>query len=372
MWSIADFSLALSRIVPVLTFDPAPIFAEKWVDTLFNQLRSTSATVRSAAIDLWDALAATCKEEESLVKISTHVAKQLTSGKVSSWEHRVLTFDALASLAQTAKPAVSEKALEGYLTMIAKESNEQAMTSAIDGFGRHLMVLIYDDAFCGSHQDAVNKIIKASTDGLKSAKAPARKGWAMVFGDTVWTRREPSQTLSSNVTGYLQNLFATFDKIADKPLVWKDGPLEAYILVGALSGRIQQWPQVPQGVLDLLKKHNYPSSLLVSEPKPSFLLWDRIYTKVQSASEGLWFVRALTSLFARESPESLKKTGAGNLVAQALIYILTSHPVHAVRNATFAETAALAKADAIKLSSFVKPALKQWLLDVSSSYRDVV
>lgn len=123
----------MARIVPVLKLDLAPIFAEKWVDTLLNQLRSTSGTVRAAALDLWRALAAVCKDEKSLVDISAHVAKQLTTGKVSSWEHRVLTFDALASLAQTAKPAVSEKALEGYLTMIAKESNEQAMTSAIDG-----------------------------------------------------------------------------------------------------------------------------------------------------------------------------------------------------------------------------------------------
>ena len=358
--------VALARIIPKLSFDPSTIFATKWLEPVMNQLRATSVATRNAATELWEALSIKCRDMEQLSKVVTAVTKTLTSGKVSSGEHRVVTFNALSALAQTEDPSISEKALEGYFTMITKESNEQAMAAAIDGAGRHLTVLIYNDAYCQQHKDAVSKTVKTSSEGLKSAKPAARKNWAVAFGNTVWAKREPSETLSTNVMSYLQNLFTTFNKVVDKPLVWKDGPLEAYILIGAVSGRIQQWPSLPESVTDLLKKNKYPEgSLLTTSPKPSFLLWDRIYTKAITPGEGLWLVRALTSVFGQESQALLEKTGAGDYVAQALIWTLSSHPEHTVRRAAYQDTGALAKSDPVKLGAFMKPALSQWLLDVS-------
>ncbi|KAI9261620.1 armadillo-type protein [Phascolomyces articulosus] len=364
-------SRALARIIPKLSFDPSTIFATKWLEPVLNQLRASSLATRSAATELWEALSIRCGDMEQLLKVVTTVTKTLTTGKVSSWEHRVLTFNALSALAQADDPSISEKALEGYFTMVSKESNEQAMAAAIDGAGRHLTVLIYNDAYCEAHKEVVTKTVKTSSEGLKSAKAAARKSWAVAFGNTIWAKHQPSETLNANVMSYLQNLFTTFNKIVDKPLVWKDGPLEAYILIGAVSGRIQQWPAVPPPVTDLLKKNKYPEgSLLITSPKPSFLLWDRIYTKAVTPGEGLWLVRALTSVFGQESQASLEKTGAGLFAAQALIWTLSSHPEHTVRRAAFQETAALAKADAGKLGAFMKTALSQWLLDLENDTKD--
>ncbi|KAI8374572.1 armadillo-type protein [Radiomyces spectabilis] len=360
----------LARIVPVLSFDVSDIFATKWLDPLLNHLRSTSVAVRQGGMMLWEALTEICRKQEALVKIVTATSKTLTGGKVTSWEHRAVLYNALSSLAQPADTVISHKALEGYFAMIPKESNEQAMTCAVDGVGRHLIVLIYDDAYSGAHKELVDKAVKVSSEGLASSKPQTRKTWATAFGNTVWKRTDASQTLSANVTKYMQGLFSVFDKIVDKPLLWKDGPLEAYILIASISGRIQQWPTVPPAVLDLLKKHKYPSTLLVSSPKPSFLLWDRIYTKATGAEEGLWLVRALTSLFQRESTASLEKSGAGYLCAQALIWIITSHPEHTVRRAAYQDTSAIAASEPQKLTVFAKQALTQWLLDLEHKAKD--
>lgn len=357
-------------MVKALSFDPSAIFAEKWLEPLLNQLRSTSANVRASAAIFWNTLASRCHQPEALLKVTDAIAKTLTTGKVSSWEHRILVFNALSALAQSGEPAVSQKALEAYFTMVAKEPNEQAMGAAVDGVGRHLTVLIYNDEFCEAHKDVVDKVVKTSSEGLKTAKALARKSWAVAFGDTVWAHKQPSQTLSKHAVSHLQNLFATFDKIADKPLVWKDGPLEAYILVGAVSGRIQHWPEIPAPITELLTKHKYPSVVLSTSPKPSFLLWDRIYTKATTAVEGTWLVHALTSVFDTESASSLDKTGAGMLCAQALVWTLTSHPEHSVRRAAFNEIAALASKD--KACRFFKEALTQWLSDVSAILCSIV
>ncbi|KAG2194137.1 hypothetical protein INT47_004207 [Mucor saturninus] len=361
---------ALAHLTPAFSFDPSSIFASKWLDPLLNHLRSTSPTTVKGAKAFWEALAAACSDRDSLIKVAEGVSKLLTSGKVNSWEHRVIMYNALSSLAQVAEPAVSQKALEGYFAMTVKEAHEQAMAAAVDGIGRHLTVLIYNDEFCAAHPDFVQKVVKTSTDGLSSAKPLARKRWANVVGNTVWDHQQPSATLSANVVKYLQSLFKTFNTIVDKPLLWKDGPVEAYLTISIVSGRIQHWPSIPQPVVDLLKTQKYPSSLLVTSPKPSYLLWDRIYTKAVLPEEGLWLVRSLVNVFKNETEASLEKTGAGYFIAQALIWVITSHPEYTVRNAAYEETSALAAADPRKLSQYMKKALKQWLLDIENNTKD--
>ncbi|CEP19550.1 hypothetical protein [Parasitella parasitica] len=363
--------LALAHITPAFSFDPSTVFASKWLDPLVNHLRSTSPTTVKGAKALWEALAVACHETDSLIKVTESVTKLLTSGKVNSWEHRVIMYNALSSLAQAADPAVSQKALEGYLNMLAKEAHEQAMAAAVDGVGRHLTVLIYNDEFCLAHKEFVDKAVKTSADGLSAGKPLARKRWANAVGTMVWDHKDStSATLSASIVKYLQALFKTFNQIVDKPLMWKEGPVEAYIMIAIISGRIQHWPSVPQPALDLLKTQKYPSQLLISQPKPSYLLWDRIYTKALSAEEGLWLVRAVTSVFREETQDSLEKTGAGHLAAQAFVWIITSHPAHTVRKTAYQYVSSIAATEPIKLGHFIKKAVRQWLLDIEHNAKD--
>ncbi|KAG1308067.1 hypothetical protein G6F64_006326 [Rhizopus arrhizus] len=361
---------ALARITPALSFDPSSIFASKWVEPLLNHLRSTSATTVKGAKAFWEALCLVCREEEDMVKVAESVRKALISGKVSSWEHRSTAYNVLSSLSQVRKPTISQKALEAYFEVLGKETHEQAMAAAIDGIHNHGTIVLYTDEYCNAHIEFVNKIIKSSTEGLNSVKPLARKSWANAVGATFWDHEKPSATISSKTVDYLQALFKTYNKIIDKPLLWKDGPLDAYVMLAMISGRIQHWPSIPQPVTDLLKSQKYPEQLLVSEPKPSYLLWDRIYTKATSAEEGLWLVRALANVFLNETKESLVQTKAGYLVAQAIIWLITSHPEHTVRRAARDETAVLAAADPVKLGHFMRSSLKQWLLDLEHQTKD--
>lgn len=363
--------IALAQITPAFSFDPSSIMVQKWLDPLLNHLRSTSPITVNGAKAFWEALCLVCHEAESLVKAAENISKLLTSGKVNSWEHRVIVYNALSALAQATEPTVSQKALEGYFAMTAKEAHEQAMAAAVDSIGRHLTVLIYNDEFCAANKGFVEKVVKISTDGLGSAKPLARKSWANAVGATVWDHQDStSATLSANIVKYLQALFKTFNKIVDKPLLWKDGPVEAYIMISIISGRIQHWPSIPQPVTDLLKSEKYPSDLLTTTPKPSYLLWDRIYTKAVTPEEGLWLVRALVNVFKNEAQASLEKTAAGHLIAQALIWIITSHPDHTVRRAAYEETQDLAAAEPIKLSHYMKQAVKKWLLDIEKNVKE--
>ncbi|KAI7873032.1 armadillo-type protein [Spinellus fusiger] len=360
----------LASTVHGLSFDPSSLFADKWLDPLLNHLCSTALSVRYGAVMLWGELVKTSHQLESLSKVATETNKVLLSAKANSWEVRDVLYQMLSQLSDINAPSVSQKVLDGYFTMMSKESNEKATSSAVQGIGKHLAVLIHNDEYAAQHKESIDKAIKVSSDGLSTTKAQNRKGWAVAVGSTFWAQKNASKTLNSNAIKYLQALFTTFDKIADKPLAWKDGPLEAYILVAVVSGRIEQWSNIPVAITELLKKHKYPSSLQTTTPKPSFLLWDRIFTKAVTPEEGLWLVRALTSSFLNESQATLEKTSAGYLYAQALIWTMTSHPEHTIRRAAYEEVSTVSKQKPEMLCAFMKQALKQWLLDIEHKSKD--
>ncbi|KAI8992465.1 armadillo-type protein [Pilobolus umbonatus] len=363
---------ALAHITPALSFDPSVIFATRWLEPLLNHLRSTSANTVKGAQALWEALCVSCHDTHSMIQVAEATGKLLTSGKVNSWEHRIMMYNAISALAQIKEPTVSQKALESLFTMSAKESHEQAMASAVDATGRHLTVLIYNDGFCSDNEEFVKKVFKTTTDGLNTSKSVARKRWVNAVGSTVWesNKHGPSTALNANVVHYLQALFKTYNKATEKPLVWKDGPLEAYAMIAIISGRIQHWPTIPQPVTDLLKSENYPSQLLITSPKPSYLLWDRIYTKALSTDEGVWLVRALSNVFLNESKESLEKTGAGNMIAQAFVWLITSHPDHVVRKTAYEDLSAITATAPEKSFPFMKQSIQQWLLDIERGVKD--
>jgi hypothetical protein len=170
----------------------------------------------------------------------------------------------------------------------------------------------------------------------------------------------------------LAPLFATTAKIQEKPLAWKDGPLEGYVLVALLSGRFQS----NQGVDALVKKHNYPACILKPAGKSttnggSFLLMDRVYMKAVSLEEGLWLTHALISLLTHLDESALAET-TGGLIGQALIWLVTSHPVHQVRHQAYQSIAATCQTHANCLAHLMIPALTLWLVQLEKETKGSV
>lgn len=352
-------------MMPALSFDPSALFSKKLVDPLLTHMRSSSAVTRRDAILLWQALCKICHDETHLTTVCTNAGKLLTTGKVTSWEHRILVYQAIASLSEPALSVVSQKAAEIYLAMVVKEANEQALSAAIQGLGNHISVLTASTDEMSKYQQIVEKSLKEMADGLISAKALARKSWAMTLGQIVLSAPQHGEHLADVLPKLLTALFSTFKKIADKPLAFKDGPLEAYILIAIVSGQINSWSTIPANIANLLKLEKYPTSILACSPKPSFFLLDRVYSKAISADEGRWFVLALESTLVNTSIVTLEQNETVNCLAQAVIWAMTSHPDHTVRREAYNATKRLAQSVPEKLGTVVRTGLNSWLRDVS-------
>lgn len=175
----------LVHLVKALSFDPSPIFSSSLQDPVLNGLRSTSEAVRIAANTLFKQFAERSKEEEHVLKVVTEMAKQLTTGKVSSPDHRGIFYECIGKTAAAKAEAVSVKALQALTTMTGKESNDAAVIFAVDATILHLQVLLA----AGKDVAEIATTVKAGVAALGSSRVSLRKTWSRGVGTLIWNCR---------------------------------------------------------------------------------------------------------------------------------------------------------------------------------------
>ncbi|KAG0214330.1 translational activator of GCN4 [Mortierella sp. NVP41] len=342
----------LVHLVKALSFDPSPIFSSSLQDPLLNGLRSTSESVRTSSNALFKQFAQQSKEEEHVLKVVTEMAKLLTTGKVSSPDHRGIFYDCLGKTAATNSEAVSIKALQGLNTMTAKESNEAAVTFGIDATIAHLQVLLAT----GKNVPEVAATIKTGVTALGSPRASLRKTWARGMGDLIW-KGEYAQESVKSVSLLMTPLIAAFNNIQKAPLTYKDGPLEGYVAVAA-AYRLAKDGDAP--ARQLIK-----SALAVS-PKPSLVLFDKVYTKLTTAEEGVWFVHALEALMAEKDASEEAKMAIGT----GFIYSAAASPYADARKEAFHALQRCAKNDVNNVGTIIRESLLRWVSLLETPVKD--
>lgn len=374
--------LVLVHLVKSLSFDPSPIFSSSLQDPLLNGLRSTSESTRISSIALFKQFAQQSKQEQEVLKVVTEMTKLLTTGKLSSPDHRGIFYECLGMTAATNSEAVSAKALQGLTTMTAKESNEGAVTFGIDATVLHLEVLLA----IGKDIPEVTAAVKAGVSALASPRASLRKTWARGMGDLIWKCKESknayvslflvqsagfcanlfvsisnlatySKDSTKNVALFLTPLIAAFNKIQTAPLTYKDGPLEGYVAVAA-AYRLAKAGDASASQLI--------TSALVVSPKPSLVLFDKVYTKHSTAEEGVWFVHALEALIAEKDASEEAKLAIGT----GFIYAAAASPFSDVRKEAFHALQRCAKQDLQNVGDIIRESLLRWVSLIETPVKD--
>ncbi|KAG0302645.1 translational activator of GCN4 [Dissophora globulifera] len=346
----------LVHLVNALSFDPSDIFSTtSLLDPLLNGLRSSSEAVRVSAIALFKQLAKLSKEEEHVLKVVTEISKQLTTGKVSSPDHRGIFYDCVGKTAATKSDVVSAKALQGLTPMTAKESNETAVTFGIDATISHLQVLLATAD--QKHAQEVATVIKSGIAALASPRPSLRKTWARGMGTLIWNSEYAQESVGS-VSQFLAPLITAYNNIQKAPLTYKDGPLEGYVAVSVAYRLATQSGDASAS--KLLK------SALVTSPKPSLVLFDKVYTKLTTAEEGVWFVHALEALVAEKDIDEEAKMAIGT----GFIYSAAASPYADARKEAFQALQRCAKADIRKIGTIIREALLRWASLLETPVKD--
>ena len=61
---------------------------------------------------------------------------------------------------------------------------------------------------------------------------------------------------------------------------------------------------------DLIGTKKLIQNILVTSPKPSFLFWDKVYSKLNAQDEGFWFIRALEGILLDNNEALLQNNDA--------------------------------------------------------------
>ncbi|CAI2178661.1 6583_t:CDS:10, partial [Funneliformis geosporum] len=348
-----------------VSFDVSNVFKNNFLQSLLSHVRSTNKVIQMDAAELLNILFEKSLNEEVVIEVVNYILKTLTGGKVSNPEHRIILLQSLAHVHQS--PNVVKTVIDGLFPIVSKESNETslALAKAIDTLGLHVGYLIR------SEQDIsfVEKIIKAIVDGLSNTKAGARKAWAIIIGRIVWEETiSPSTSLKNATQKFLTPLISTLEKIQLNPLVFTGGPIEGYITIAIAIGRCKNWDD--DTLNNLIGEKKLTQNVLVISPKPSFLFWDKVYSKLSTYEEGFWFIRALEGVLLDKNEVMLQNNDTQIFLSTAFIYMITAFSNHRIRHEAYDTLKRCIQGNVEPVGEIFRKGLTQWVFNLEKNAKD--
>lgn len=307
-----DLITPLVRSVP--RFDLSQTLSGRFVKPLLSNIKSSNATIRSGAVSAFKAIASNSQDHVLLEKVADEVLGPLKSGKLASADHRVLHSEMLVAL--PASVGIATKIAAGLPGLVGKEANEAALNAETLVLNSSARTLLQDG-------EAPKPLVDAYVKGLADKKAPFRRIWILRTGDLLSTFQDAQSSLLKSLVAFAEAvvppLLTAFNEVVANPVTAAQSGLVTGALVTAglerLITRLEN-----TNVQSLAKKAAIKKNSLGVEPKPSYLLNQRIYSKF-SEEDLKWFCRALSAMVP-------SLTSFGDAVktawAQAYIYLISS------------------------------------------------
>jgi hypothetical protein len=294
-------------------FDLSKALSGRFVKPLLSNIKSSNAVIRSGAVRAFREIASTCRDAAALEQVADEVLGPLKSGKLASADHRVLHSEMLVALPTSA--AIATKVAAGLPAVVGKEANEAALSAETLALNTSALSLLRSG-------EAPKALLDAFAKGLADKKIPVRRIWILRAGDLLHTFAQEANLPAGVVTfaeAVVPLLLSIFNEVIANPVAASQNGLVTGALVLCGLGPLLYRLETP-GVQSLLKKAALQKNSLVVEPKPSFLLNQRIYSKFLEDDLN-WFCRALSAVAPALRLSSVAVTVAW---AQAYIYLVCS------------------------------------------------
>ncbi|KAL2115355.1 hypothetical protein VTJ04DRAFT_9610 [Mycothermus thermophilus] len=348
-----DLITPLVRSLPGLDLSKA--LSSRLAKPLLSNIKSSNPVIRAGAATAFKAIAATSQDPTLLEPAVDEVLTPLKSGKLPSADHRALHAEILAGIPSSA--GIANKVAAGLPALVSKEANEAALGAETSALNTSAITLLRNG-------DAPKALLDAYAKGLADKKVPIRRIWILRTGEVLLAFAQEAELPKAVVTfaeAVVPPLLATFtEAVANPTAAAQSGLVTGALVVCGLRPLLSRLES--SAIQASLTKAAIQKNSLAVDPKPSFLLNQRIYSKL--AEDDLkWFCRAL-STFAPTLGDSAETVRAA--WAQAYIFLVCSNTTTpAVRRQT-AETlvdlcARSCGPDGISVAAEVINALWQWV-----------
>lgn len=307
----------LSGLIPSLCsslsveVDLSEILYSRLLKHLLSSMKSNNATIRQGAAQSFESLLSRCKTESWLRKITSDTIGALKS--ITNHDQRAAHAQALSAILPSVN--LSRELVQGFVPVLAKESNEVALEQEIKAFSKHLAHLLQSSV--STSDDVANAIVKGSSD----KRIPFRKLWQLSVGEVLWNCDQEvltSQEVKPVVGKFMDQMKELFNEVASNPLPSAQGGSlsTAYVYMTLLE-------RMPAQYSGEATWEDTVSQSMVLSPKPSFLLNPRAYSKLTSQAEVQWVVRGLTAVASGSKFDSAEDTSKVAW-AQAFIFAITA------------------------------------------------
>jgi hypothetical protein len=301
--------------------DLSAILHSNLLKPLLSNIKSTNAAIRAGALRTFQALAARSYNDDTIAKVADEILTPLKQGKVTTADQKVLHAQMLSSLSGSVP--LAQKIPPGLVSVALKEPNEPAVVAELSAMTKHLE--------CGLANGVPldKSVSEAFVKGMTDKRVPVRRLWAIRAAD-IWWGLDTNQHTQSDIQSFCQT---TLPKLVE---MWQD--VNTNPIPATQSGMVTVGHSVTALLLikvhaagddklsAIYKKANVESQSLTVQPKPSFLLNPRVYTKLNTAEDVDIALRALIAVVPLLSKRDTT-TEARDAWAQAFIFFIVAQSI---------------------------------------------
>ncbi|KAI1633334.1 armadillo-type protein [Biscogniauxia mediterranea] len=364
---VLDLLTPLLRLLP-RGIDISKILGGHLLKPFLSNVKSSNPSIREGVLAAFREAATSSHDPDILESVADEVLNPLKSGKVASPDQRILHSQMLGALSMSSP--IATKIATGLPPIASKEGNEGALGAEVSIISQAVIFLLKDGV------DLPKPLIDAFVKGLKDKKIPSRRLWILWTGEVLlpFTEKSQSQSVPENVTKFAEAmvppLSETWVEITKSPsTAAQSGLLTGAYVFATLA--LQALAEVDSSAIkSTLKKTGVSKEYLAADPKPSFLLNHRIYSRLGTEDDLRWFLRSLVAISTdvSKAPTSVQLTWS-----QAFIYIVSATVTSPkVRKEAQETVSRLYVHDPKFISAVMTDGLWRWIESADSADKDSV
>ncbi|KAL5118494.1 translational activator of GCN4 [Pleosporales sp. CAS-2024a] len=305
------------------SMDLSDILLANLLKPLLSNVKSTNPVIRAGVLRTFSALASRSPSDQVMDKVANEILDPLKQGKVSGADQKALYAQLLSALPRSI--SLSHKIPTSIASVALKDSSEPAVMAEVSAMTHHL-------TFGLANGVALEKAVSdAFLKGMADKRVPVRRLWAMRAAD-IWWNLSDAQHAQADVLSFCQ---ATLPKLVD---MWQEviaNPIPAtqsglvtvgHYVTALLLDKAQHFND--EKIAAIYKKSAVLAHSLAVQPKPSFLLNPKVYSKLTTEDDVVIALRALTAT----APSLVHDAGSDesqNAWAHAVIYLIIAPGVSA-------------------------------------------
>ncbi|KAI0018683.1 armadillo-type protein [Xylariomycetidae sp. FL0641] len=306
---VLDLLSCLLSVLPE-NLDLSHVLAGRLLKPLLSNVKSSNPAIRDAVLAAFKQAATRSHDPKVTEQVADEVLTPLKAGKLASADQRVLHSAMLEILPMSSSTAT--KVATGLPPVAAKEGNEAALGAELSIVSRALIFLL------ATGTELPKPVTDAFIKGISDKKLPSRRLWVLRAGDVlVAFNNDPRENLTRFAEALTAPMSSAWAEVIKNPAsAAQNGSITVAYVFATLA--LKFFVKIDSNAIQtMLKKAAVSKECLAADPKSSFLLNHRIYSRIASDDDSRWFIQTLTAIYPEVSkaPEPVQTAWSHALIS---------------------------------------------------------